>query len=196
MRFKEFEANANVRRNKSKGIFIKEEPKKDNKKGVQVNEFEEDSDGDLGIGSNKNFQKTYKEKLGKCGQVDVKESPIVKDLNNQIKVKKELVKAKLMLEKFTTSRNKLDEILAIGMRDLGKGGLRYVDKRKVVIQNRTSFVKASSSSDSGECSNLMLIKNNKKNHLVGKVAFGDGKKGQILRKGTLNVLGMPRLKNM
>ncbi|KAH1091973.1 hypothetical protein J1N35_019230 [Gossypium stocksii] len=60
---------------------------------------------------------------------------------------------------------------------------------------------ASSSSDSGECSNLMLIKknkkvitlikNNKKNYRVGKVAFGDGKKGQILRKGTLNVLGMP-----
>ncbi|MBA0587097.1 hypothetical protein Gorai_000233, partial [Gossypium raimondii] len=114
--------------NKSKGIFIKEVPKKDNKKGVQV---------------------------------EVKESLIVEDLDNQIKVKNELVKAKLMLEKFTTSRNKLDEILAVGMRDLGKGGLRYVHKRKVVIQNPTSFVKALSSNDSGECSNLVLIKNNK-----------------------------------
>ncbi|MBA0683407.1 hypothetical protein Goari_025069 [Gossypium aridum] len=98
----------------------------------------------------------------KARRVEVKESLIVEDLDNQIKVKKELVKAKLMLEKFTTSRNKLDEILAIGMRDLGMGGLRYVDKRKVVIQNPTSFVKASSSSDSSECSNLVLIKNNKK----------------------------------
>lgn len=50
-----------------------------------------------------------------------------------MKVKKELTKTKLVLEKLTTNSKKLDEILATKRQDPGKGGLAYVYKRKVVI---------------------------------------------------------------
>ncbi|KAH1115627.1 hypothetical protein J1N35_009005, partial [Gossypium stocksii] len=76
--------------------------------------------------------------------VEAKESLIAEELANFVKVKKELVGIKLMLEKFNTRSNKLNEILTARKKEPIKGGLGFVDKGKAVMESPIVFVKASS----------------------------------------------------
>ncbi|KAH1083374.1 hypothetical protein J1N35_023135 [Gossypium stocksii] len=75
-----------------------------------------------------------------------------------------------MIEKFTTSNNKLGDILAARKRNQGRGGLSFVDKGKTIIGSVTIFIKATSSKKVGENFKLVLVKSSKKNihsHKIG-----------------------------
>ncbi|KAH1032315.1 hypothetical protein J1N35_044489 [Gossypium stocksii] len=154
--------------------------------------------------------------------IKVHESLLVEDFNNLVKVKKELADTTPMLENFNTNNNKLDEILVIEKRDPGRGRLSFVNKGKAVMTSPTFFVKTSSSNEVGESSKHLILEPSKKNvhshkylnnghssnmtgnqsyfidfeySTTGEMTFRDGKKGQILGKCILNVLGMHHLKN-
>ncbi|KAK5836526.1 hypothetical protein PVK06_012318 [Gossypium arboreum] len=97
--------------------------------------------------------------LSVLSKAEEKESLIVEEFDNHVKFKKYLAETKLVIKKFTTSSNKLNEVLALEMRDPSKEGLGNVDKGKVVTQNLTIFVKALCF---GECPKLVVIKSAKK----------------------------------
>ncbi|MBA0796056.1 hypothetical protein Gohar_006856 [Gossypium harknessii] len=96
------------------------------------------------------FLRTYKNMLGKLEHA--KESLLTKELDNLVNNMKELAETKLMLKKFNIGSNKLDEILAASRRDIGRSGLGFVDKGKVVMKSPTVFVKGSIHAESEECS--------------------------------------------
>ncbi|KAK5835133.1 hypothetical protein PVK06_010819 [Gossypium arboreum] len=74
-----------------------------------------------------------------------------------VKTQNELVAIKLMLRKFNFSSSKLNEILTIGKRDPGKGGIGYVDKGKATVKSLTVSVKASNHKELGECSTKPML---------------------------------------
>lgn len=56
-----------------------------------------------------------------------------------------------MLEKFNSNSGKLEEILATGKRNLGKSGIRYVEKKgKTMKKSSKVFAKTTNSIDQGE----------------------------------------------
>ncbi|MBA0638548.1 hypothetical protein Godav_029126 [Gossypium davidsonii] len=100
-------------------------------------EIDDDPDGD----DEEEFLKTYKTMLGKWEQA--KEELLTKELDNLINTKKELVETNLMLEKFNTGSNKLNEIHVTGRRDSGRSGLGFFNKGKELMKSPTMFVKES-----------------------------------------------------
>ncbi|KAH1115630.1 hypothetical protein J1N35_009008 [Gossypium stocksii] len=141
-RIKKFEASTNVPKNISNGEVIKEESGKDEKKGEN------------------NQLKDENAKLVK--QVEAKESLIAEELDNFVKVKKELGGIKLMLEKFNTRSSKPNEILVARKEEPIKGGLGFVDKGKAVMGSPIVFVKASGLKEVSERPKPIVFKLSKK----------------------------------
>ncbi|MBA0649884.1 hypothetical protein Goklo_017396 [Gossypium klotzschianum] len=52
-----------------------------------------------------------------------------------------------MLKKFNKIADKMDEILATSMRDLGKSGLGYMEKGIVMMKSPTNFMKEANHND-------------------------------------------------
>ncbi|MBA0582821.1 hypothetical protein Gorai_024953, partial [Gossypium raimondii] len=115
---------------------------------------DENLDGNLDTGLDEEFLKTYK--------VEANESLIAEELDNFVKVKKELVGTKLMLKKFNTRSSKLNEILAARKKEPIKGGLGFVAIGKAVMESPIVFVKASGLKEVSERPKPMFFKLSKK----------------------------------
>lgn len=103
-------------------------------------------------------------------QVEAKEALLTKELDNLVNKKKELVETKLMLGKFNTGNNKLDEIIVTSRRDPEKNGLWFIDTRKTIKKSPTMSTKGSTQGKTRERSTkVIMIKINKKVPIPSKI---------------------------
>ncbi|KAG9444901.1 hypothetical protein H6P81_016241 [Aristolochia fimbriata] len=115
-------------------------------------------------------------------QVDlIKRDETIKQQTKFIEeLQKEVSSIKLILKNLEKGNGKLDEILSVGKPNGDKRGLGYDGD---IPKTQTVFVKEG---DLGLLSNITK-------HESRQVTFGDGVKGTIIGKGTLNVIGLPKV---
>ncbi|XP_073138586.1 uncharacterized protein [Henckelia pumila] len=115
-------------------------------------------------------------------------------------VKDELVKAKATLAKFKSSTTKLDSLLM--MERYGKAGLGFENSKFEIGESSKALVFVKESAwyfDSGSSRHMTGSRRFLTDYVEkksGKMTYEGGSKGNIIGKGTLNVAGLPKLRNV